>query len=261
MRIRNSFVYTLALGLLVVLATALIVGCDGPSGPIDPFGEDNVYRFGGVLVKDFNLDTATITASLERNDTLVTDAVIVHWSNTLTLSGDVYVYSVSPVETIPTGVHAISVTDSSRYDDTLVLVVPGPLSISSISPTVKAPSDLVTVTWTGAAGASGYVIAAIKQDSAYLGLGYSQWVTSQTTSIGINDSAFMDQTGGGETNPGMYDLYVYAYSGSPDSALLSNLLPTPMPSQLDDNIDEKSFSGTISGVVVTTSGSLEVIAE
>ncbi len=250
----------LAAVLLTAGSVAILTGCNGKSGPVDPFGDDNKYRFGGVIIKDYNLNTSSVVASLERNDTLVTGATIEFGANSLAPSGNLYIYIVSPAENLPSDVFAISVQDSSRFADSLAFVIPGRVSIASIAPTVKAPSDLVTITWTGAAGAAGYIIAAVKRDSSYLGLGYSRWVTSQTTSIGISDSAFM-KPAGGETNPGMYDLYVYAYSGAPDSALLSNLLPTPIPSQLDDNVNEESLAGTISGVVASASGTLEVVAE
>jgi len=260
MRLRNTFVCSLALGLMVAVAVAFAVGCNGPSGPVDPFGEDHEYRFGGVLIKNYDSNSAAVAARLERNDTVVTTASISLGNTPLASTGDIYFYSVSPVESIPVGVLGIYVFDSSRYNDTLALAIPGQVAIQSVAPSVKAPSDPVTVTWSGASGAEGYIIAATKQGSAYLGQGYSQWVTSQTTSTGINDSAFMKPTGS-EADPGMYDIFVYAYWGSPDSALISHLLPTPIPSQLGDNIAEESMAGTISTVIVSASRVVEVVAE
>ncbi|MBU8933609.1 MAG: hypothetical protein KOO62_06345 [candidate division Zixibacteria bacterium] len=261
MRLRNTYVCLLALGLLVAVATALIVGCDGSSGPTDPFNDDYEYCFGGVLVKDYNRNVAYAAARLERNDTLVTGAVFVVGGDTLVASADRYTFAVGPADSLPAGPVDMVVKDASRLNDTLGFTMPGQLSITSIAPTEKGPADLVSVSWTGAADAEGYIIAAVKKDSAYMGIGYSQWVTSQATYIGINDSAFTKTSlQGGEPDPGIYYIYVYAYHGVPDSTLLATLLPTPVPDQLDDNIAEQNMSGTKCSIVTTGFATIEVLA-
>ncbi|RKX29740.1 MAG: hypothetical protein DRP47_00920 [Candidatus Zixiibacteriota bacterium] len=262
MKLRKTFGLFFALGLIVAVAIVLIVGCDGSSGPVDPFNNDYEYQLGGVLIKDYNRNAAYALARLERNDTLVIGAVITIDGDTLTPSGSTYFYAVGPADSLPSGAIDVSVKDSSRFHDTLAFTIPGNLSILSVSPPVKGPSDQVSVNWTGAADADGYIVAAVKKDSAYMGLGYSQWVTSQTTSISINDSAFTTTTiQGDEPNPGIYYIYIYAYNGVPDSTLLSALLPTSIPNQLDDNITEKNLNGTIGSIVTTLFGTVEVVAE
>ncbi|MEA2030941.1 MAG: hypothetical protein U9N55_05020 [candidate division Zixibacteria bacterium] len=257
MKLRNIFIFSIA--TIAIVAIVFLFGCNGP---VSNFDEEYEYQFNGLIVKDYDHDTACVSTRFSRNDTLVIGAIIAIDSDTLAFPDSTYYYYISPADSLSSGSHDILVKDSSRFNDTLEFTVPGSFSISSVLPSVKGPSDIVSVSWTGAANADGYIIAAVKQDSTYMGLGYSQWVTSQTTSTSINDSAFTITTiQGTEPNPGIYSIYVYAYNGVLDSTLLSTLLPTPIPNQLEDNITKKNFNGTIGSIVTTLPNTVNVLAQ
>ena len=60
-------------------------------------------------------------------------------------------------------------------------------------------------------------------------------------------------------NPGLYDIYVYAISGAPDSVLASELLPTPIPEQFPDNITQSKFNGWVGSVHVLYRDTVRVV--
>jgi len=250
------------LGLAILVAVCALPGCGGDSTPVGPPGGDNNYHFIGSLIKDLNHNIFVMTADIERNDTAITDADISVSGDTLIFSESYYILTIDSANHFGSGTKSIVIGDSDLFNYTIPAVLPASLTITSILPPVKDPSDLVRVQWTGAAGVEGYIIATVKQDSSYTKKGYSQFVTSQTTSATIENEAFtVNNLSGGDTDPGIYDIFVYAYWGVPDSIMTSALLPVPVPSQLDANIDEQKISGSVGAIVVSLAGTVEVITQ
>ncbi|MFH2048369.1 MAG: hypothetical protein ABIJ12_02895 [bacterium] len=250
------------LGLAILVAVCALPGCGGDSTPMGPSGGDNNYHFIGSLIKDLNLDIFVMTADLERNDTAITDADISVSGDTLVFNGSYYIRTIYSADHLASGIRSFIVGDTDLYNDTIQAVLPASLTITSILPSVKDPSDLVSVQWTGAAGVEGYIISAVKQGSTYLKTGFSQYVTSLSTSATIRNEAFtINNLSGGDTDPGTYDIFVYAYWGVPDSIMTSALLPVPLPSQLDANIDELKLTGSVGAIVISPAGTVEVIAQ
>ncbi len=249
-------------GLFIIIAIIVFSGCDGDSTPIGPGDDDNEYHFIGSLIKDPGLDIFVMVADIKRNDTSLTEADIVVADDSLIYNGSYYIRTIDSSNHLASGIRSYIVGDSDLFSDTITVVLPANLTITSVLPSIKDPSDLVNVQWTGAAGVEGYIIATVKQDSSYLTMGYSQFVTSQATSVTIENEAFtVNNLSGGDTNPGTYDIFVYAYWGVPDSIMTSTLLPVPIPGQLADNINEQNLSGSVGAVVISPAGSVEVIAE
>ncbi len=256
--------------VLAVLATGtmafvIFAGCNGSSGTGNG-PKDNHYRLRGVLVNDLNTDMTYTSVLFTRNDSTLTDGTIIVDGDTLTVTGGVYTHSKNHSSTTTSTLVDYEATDSTFFNETVTSIVPADFSID-YSATVpgtrqKFANDRVRLNWFGSAGTLGYIIAAVKTVEAYTGAGYSQYVTSGATSETFNDSAFVKYTlQGEEPDTGWYYIYVYAFSGSPDSALSSTILPVPLPSQLSDNIDEKDFTGRVGSVVVTEYDSMRVIAE
>lgn len=249
-------------GLSIIVAIIVFFGCGGDSTPVGPDISDNEYHFIGSLIKDLNLDVFVTVADMKRNDTSMTDADIVVADDSLIYNGSYYIRTIDSSNHLASGIRSYIVGDSDLYSDTITVVLPANLTITSILPLVKDPSDQVSVQWTGSIDASGYIIATVKRDSAYTGLGYSQYVTSLVTSITIENEAFtVNNLSGGDTNPGTYDIFVYAYWGVSDSILTSALLPVPLPGQLTENIDKQNISGSVGAVVVSQADSVVVVAE
>ncbi len=258
MQARLPYMLTL---LLLAILTLILVGCDGSSSVNRPVPTYS-YRFDGVLVKDLNTDYARIAATLSRDDSLVTGAEIRFGGDSLAYCADsTYYRVVLPAGEYPAGSYDIEIRDSSRFHDTLATGLAADFVIETVFPAQreKRTFDLVRLTWSGSADAEGYIIAAVKRDSLYTGGGYSQYVTSQTTYEEFPHDAF--NLPNDDPDTGWYNLYVYSYIGSSDSALSAELLPVPMPSQLADNISVNDLTGRFGTIIVTRFDSMRVVVK
>ena len=101
-------------------------------------------------------------------------------------------------------------------------------------------------------------MATVKADSAYTGDGYSLVAVGSNRTI--PPEAFL-RPGSSEPDTGLYYLYVYAVTGTPDSAAASALLPVPFPLDADDNIVTPNIAGTFGTVVVTMKDTIRVVTE
>ncbi len=248
--------YLLSL-LLLVLPATLQWGCEGGTTNYRP-PEHYTYRFEGAMVKDLSTNYATIIASLTREDSILPNAKIRFGGDSLAFQSDsAYWRVVLPSGEYPAGDYDIEIRDSSLFHDTLNAYIPNNFSITSVIPNtrLKLSSDHVQLTWSGSVGSEGYIIAAVKKDAKYTGIGYSEYIGG--TDGAFPDSAFiLPVTHLPDT--GWYYLYVYSYYGTSDSALSANLLPAPIPSQLDDNIEVNDLSGRFGTIVVTAHDSMHV---
>jgi len=254
----------IAVAAILALILALQIGCNGSSGPVRP-RDDTAYRVEGVMVKEPNRNVSTAVVSFTKDSALVQTALVTVGNDTLVLDTltypiDVFALPLGPADSLLIGATDVMVKDGSDFIDTLPITVPGNLTITSVLPSQKGPADNVNVSWTGAANAAGYVLVAVKQDSVFQGMGYAQYVTSGTTSETVNEDAFLRNTiNGPEPNPGIYNIYVYAYNGAPDSTLSARALPVPFPSQLADNVNVTNMDGRLGTVVVSYFGTVEVL--
>jgi hypothetical protein len=246
-----------------LLLLAVYLGCDSypsKSTPVLP----NIYRLEGVLVKDIIRNTSTIKIDFQRNDSALNSAVVAYGEDTLTYGSQLYTLAMTPAGLLPFGEDTLKVVDSTRLDVKFVGIMADTFSIASVVPDrrEKLSFETVSLSWTGADSAEGYIIAAVKKGRAYMEEGYSQYVSSQATSETFNAQAFtVDNVPTSETDPGWYYLFVYAYTGIPDSSLSSDLLPVPLPGQLGDNIDLDDLSGRFGTILSIELDSMNVLAE
>ncbi len=253
---------SIAAGLFLLLLT-VYVGCDSypsKSTPVFP----NTYRMEGVLVKDIIRNTSTVSVDFRRNDSALNSAVVTYGEDTLTYGNRLYGLALTPVGLLPFGEDTLEVIDSTRLDVKFAGVMADTFSIASVLPDrrEKLAFETVSLSWTGADSAEGYIMAAVKKGQAYMERGYSQYVSSQVTSETFNAQAFtVDNVPTNEIDPGWYYLFIYAYTGIPDSALSSDILPVPLPSQLDDNIDLDDLSGRFGTILAIEFDSMNVVAE
>ena len=96
-------------------------------------------------------------------------------------------------------------------------------------------------------------------EKAYTGNGFSAYVTESGTSTFVQADAF-------RANPtqtldtGWYDIYVYGYTGYPDSVLSSKILPVPLPSILPENINQTKFTGRFGSIFVARKTTVQIVA-
>jgi hypothetical protein len=254
----------LALIGLLALAFGLWLGCNStPTGGT----RFNEYRAEGVLVQDMNVDHAFALVRAWRNDSTFT-------GGTLHLAGvpmaffpdyqnvdSAYQALISPAASHAGTEAYFRFADGSRFTDSLLVSIVDTFSITdNIDPANHQlqGAGQVSLEWTAAANAEGYVVAAVKADEAYTGVGYSAYAATTGTAGTIPPEAFID-TVSFLPDTGLYNVYVYALSGSPDSALSYGFLPVPLPVQIADNIDENDFSGHFGTLSVTLKDTIRVV--
>lgn len=263
MNIRSIFKLSQGLPVLFGVAT-LLLACNG--GVVDPGSGTAAYRVKGLVTVDPNRGKTIAAAEFRKDTSVVATGTVKLNATVLTFNrlqfaiDSVYSTEWSSIIQLGTGNHTFTVSDSSRLSPRLVTTyLPGPDSIIGITPPNRLAngSEQVKLDWFGGSGASGFVIAAVRTTIAYTGKGFSLYVTSGSTSATFPRDAFY-QTNPTTPDTGWYYLYVYAYSGAPDSALSRVTLPVGLPSQLTDNIISADLAGHAGVVRVALRDSVRI---
>jgi hypothetical protein len=240
--------------LLGIFGIALILGCNGT--PVEP----NViptYSIRGALVVDPNLDSNQIMVGLTRDDSVLTGAAVffnghqIPFSAFAVSSDSVYYFQEDSVFAYVNKHIDLRFTDPGRYADTFHIAVADTFSILTVDPFNHLLLGIrnCTINWSGADLAEAYVMAAVKSDHAYQGLGYSAYPISNITGGTIPPQAFAYPITE-QPDTGLYNIYVYAITGSPDSAFTQYMLPVPLPDQLGDNLTGKDITGSFGTVTI-----------
>lgn len=260
---------------VIILVLPVITGCNGSSDIINGAGNYK-YTLQGLFVQDVNLwlgygNYNHLAIKLQRDsvefnnaDVLFSDTqLVVVYDYAQTIDDSVYTFSSIARPYLPAGDYTIDITDSTFLIDSIMTMVVDTCYINNYIPDSTIPNTNgteTTVEWASAANVDGYVVAVVLADSAYGGYGYATYITDQVTSTTLPPDAFRanpNQT----LDTGMYYIYVYGYTGTPDSALSSKLLPVPFPSQLNDNISHVDLSGHFGSVIVSRRVPLHVVSQ
>ena len=252
---------------LLALSLAAGFGCNGVLTDIEP-GSTFTYNLTGALIQDPNIDSSRVIVKLKRDDA---DHVIAKMSfgvDVLLFSplkygfDSVFSRSVSRTSGYSATQMNLIMDDSPFLTDTAFVAVVGSFSI--VSETVVPFSRLILATgsasydWFVSANADGYIMVAVKADSAYKGQGFSSVPNVNLLSGTIPADAFV-LPGLSDPDTGLYNLYVYSISGSPDSAMTALLLPTPLPKQYADNITDGKFTGHFGSIEVSLLDTIRVV--
>ena len=262
---KNSYV----LQAIVVLAVLVLSGCDSAPSKQVQFPQSD-YLLEGVIVRDTNLGNIRSAIRVERNDTLFTNGILLFGSDslkfnhTLGITDSIYSHQVAPTSTYPAGNFSLTLIDQNRFSDTLSVAVTGDFILSILDPPNHQwrPTDgVVGLDWSGSATADGYIMAAVKASKAYTGLGYSVYADQQVTADGLRPDTAFYVNAGVVVDTGLYYIYVYSYWGSPDKQLADQMLPTPIPTQLTNNIAEKNIIGRFGAITVSAFDSIYVTTQ
>lgn len=248
--------------LATLFAVPLLFSCNG--NPVRP-PLAPTYHLNGVLVADPNIDTTRVIIGVTRDDTLLTGAIVnfdgfqLQFVDSVLLSASIfnnwadsiYYYADDSVYMFTGDVTDIKLTDPGRYVDTLPVAVADSFSILTVDPFNHLLLGLhnVTLNWSGSDQAEAYVMAAVKTGLEYKGEGYSAYPITNQTGGTIPPEAFADPISQ-LPDTGLYNLYVYAITGSPDSSLSEYLLPVPLPDQLANNVTGNDIEGNFGTVTI-----------
>lgn len=256
--------------LAAIFALPMFFGCNG--NPVRP-NQAPTYHISGVLVADPNIDTTRVIVGLTRDDSLLTNASLyldgrqLLFADSVLLSDSsfdywidsVYYYDDDSVYIFTGDLTDIRLTDPNRYVDTLPVAVADSFSILTVDPFNHLLLGLgnVTLNWSGSGRAEAYVLAAVKSGNQYKGIGYSAYPQTDITGGTIPPEAFADPISN-LPDTGLYNLYVYAITGAPDSAISEYVLPVPLPDQLADNVSGNDISGNFGTVTIVYYDTLRV---
>ena len=264
-----NHVRQLASRLIPLLCLTLQAGCNGRSGPTLP-GGTATYVFRGAVVKDANRNGTVSVVGAVTDDTTVSTTILAFAGDTLDFNDpafqffagidSVFSHLQTPVTSLPAGQYRLFFTDPGGQRDSIMTAVSDTFSIISMDPPnhLLQGLDQVTVDWSPTTNVTGYILAAVKETLPYTGKGYSAVVSSGINSGTIPPEAFA-LAGVNTPDTGLYNIYVYAYFGAPDSLLVHRLLPTPFPLQPADNIDREVISGRFGTITVTKRDTLRVM--
>ncbi len=242
--------------VVALLGIIVQLGCN--SVPTQP-GTLAEYQIRATLIQDPNIDSSRIVIKLLRdgNDypgaTLEFGSSVLNFSNLKYGFDSIYYFSQDMTPGYPAGARNLVLDDSPFFTDTIVITVEGAFDIDTInSPATKIlrPGETVAYTWSGSANAQNYVMAAFLADSVYRGYGYSEYLPNVGTSGTLPVEAF-SQAPGPDMDTGLYNIYVYAITGVPDSVLTARLLPVPLPLQFPNNISTADLVGRVGSIQVT----------
>ncbi|MCD6250406.1 MAG: hypothetical protein J7J98_08765 [candidate division Zixibacteria bacterium] len=250
-----------ALLALVAFMVAANFGCN--RSPLDISPAD--YFAAGVLVQVMDHDDAHASARLWRDDSFVIDGTARLGDTDLPyleghLIDSAYQAILHPATNLAGDTVYFVATDSTRFADSILINVVDTFSITdNFEPSNRLlpGGGQVSFWWTAAANAEGYIIATVKAGETYTGVGYSALVTTGQTAGTIPADVFVDPASS-VLDTGMYYVYVYAFSGSPDSAQASQWLPTLLPAEFPLNIDQNRFTGRFGTMAVTLHDSVHV---
>ena len=247
------------------------MGCESSGGGTQPTPVAT-YELAGTLVGDPGRVETQIAIELTRNDSSLTTGLLLFATGTLSdtlMYGQTYqgesLYCTASAEAYRyAGDSAtLQINDPDKFSSTFSLVVPDTFSITSVIPATGQwrPTDgPVQLVWNGSDGAAGYVLAAVKHQAVYTGVGYSAFANELSTAGNIPGTAFYTNAGA-TLDTGLYNIYVYAYSGSPDKNLADQILPVPLPTQLADNIDQQNLTGRFGALTLALFDTLRVIQQ
>ena len=243
MRNIRLFIITALLGLA-------LIACDSRVTPQETI---EGYYVEGALVKNIDLDQAEVLVVVQRNDSVLTSAVVTIGDDTLAYSGGMYRHTYTGEDIPDQGAYYLKVVDSTIFADSIAFGVPGNFQITSILPAnrILRPIDMASVEWTTAFMANGYVYGAVKKTDIYSDTGFAEFVTSLTSAVTMDREAF--SLPGGELDTGLYYIYLYAYAGSP---LPGSLIPTSFPEGLTNNIVRDNLTAKFGAVTVCEHDSL-----
>lgn len=252
---------------LTVTGLLTLAACNG--GLIDPPVETGGdYRLDGVLVVDINRDATHVGARFSFKGSTLSSAVLVMNNDTLGFNDQSYpVDSIHSFQTFsfntyPPSGYLLKASDSNIFSQSMAVLVVDTFSITNVVPANRLVqgNTNVSVEWNTTANATGFFVVSVHRDSVYSGIGYSGLANAGASAATFPPDAFLSSDGF-SPSLGWHYLYIYAFTGSPDSALSRLTLPVPLPVQLADNFAANNITARFGTVTISVFDSVEVVQQ
>lgn len=252
----NNMKQVLLYSFWALAGLACLVGCDAP---VTTENEEAAYYTEITVVKNLDIDEATVSVYLTRNDTLLQTAAITFGGYAVNFSAidGFYKRTFASTDSVPSQTYRCVIADGTRFRDSVTLTVPANLGITDIA----LPEDRVNpggadvqLQWSLSLTSDNYVFAVNHIDSLYETDGYADFSPSGTAQATVPPDAFRP---GGISDPilGWYYVYAYAYTGVPTG---DTYLPTTFPAGLTNNIAKTDIVGSYGVVVISPRDSIDV---
>lgn len=261
----SFIVFLLSLWLLATLNFS----CNS-SRTVDPTDLRPFHRVTGVVITNCDsvrdtlnkMPVGTIAlAQLTRNDTVLPDALVEIDTFALADADSMYVLADTSCNVFAVGSYDLKLTEGNKLDTEVPITFADNFSVDITQPAnrIANGNQDVSLSWTGSAQSDGYIIAAVLRDSIGTGFGYSDYVTSQATFATFPTEAFY-QGGFADPDTGWYYLYVFSYTGTPDSSLAEEYLPMSLPSQLPGpSFDARDFEARFGTIRIARRDSVHLV--
>lgn len=246
----------LKLFILFILLISLVLLCVCDSA-ITPSERVEGYYLSGAIVKDLDLDRLSIKVTLNRDDTVLSDAILYIGNDTLIYNSGYYFKIFESVSDLSVGNHYLTLVDSNLFTDSVMFSIASDFEITNKIPVDTFPyraGDLARVEWSIPTNVNRYAYAVTKINDIYASGGFSRFVESGAAAEIIEVDAFSLPSG--EIDTGWYYVYVYGFKDSP---VTSDNIPTMFPAGLTNNISKHDFSAKFGSVIVTRRDSIHAV--
>jgi len=242
--------------IILLILLALLCVCDQA---ITPSETVEGYYLSGAIIKNLDLDRLSIKATLTRNDTVLTNAILHIGDDTLIYNSGYYFKIFDSISELSVGNHYLNLADSTLFVDSVMFSISSDFEITSKVPadtTPLRPGNMVQVEWSTPINVDGYVYSSAKVDDIYDGNGYAAFVTTGVTSTSFSADAFALPSG--ELDTGWYYIYLYGYKDSP---VPGTAAPTVFPDGLSSSISKPDFTGRFGSLVITRRDSIHAVIQ
>ncbi len=208
-----------------------------------------------VLVKNLSDGSARIDMTLQKNDSTYKKAVVTLGTTILDTNILGYTKSFLSTEILVGQNYTLNIHDSTSLNINLIITMPGSYTDSVAVPANRIYSGgNVTVGWTVAANADGYILATVPPADAITDAGDSTYYYDVTSGTIIGPEIFRPN---GVAVSGTHKVYVAAFAGAP---VKTPGIPFSVPetNKPGDNVSKNILFGRLAGMVITAPDSVVV---
>lgn len=240
---------SISLSISLLVFAVLLATCGGEQKPTSTVTD--TYRVEAVLYKNLDDGEANIDLCLIKNGVMYKGANIT--LDTIPLDTNVcgYTKRFSPSQVLVNSSYILNITDGSKLDLDIPILVPQSFSIVDVGFRNFTGSP-EAVSWTASTNLDGYILATVPPDSAVTDDGYEEYVAVTNGSIPAETFSYNQ-----ERIIGSHMIYVTAYSGAP---VEFPTLPFAIPATGGpaDSVWAKNVTGRVAGMVIAAPDSIFV---